>query len=52
MIVYRPNLSQSQRDLLLELVKQALSGLSFESPEFDSLYRLHVKLTDCKPYKC
>lgn len=45
---YRPNLTGDQRDLLLALVREQLAPLSIEHPQFDALYRLHVRLTDCK----
>ncbi len=46
---YRPNLTGSQRDLLLPMVEAALRETSgVNDPDFDPLYRLLLKLRDCK----
>lgn len=47
-VYYRPNLTKDQKDLLLSIIEAELSGLLFQSPEFDARYRLLVKLRDCR----
>ena len=45
---YRPNLTPEQRDLMLSLAHEALKGLSYEDAQFEPLYRLTLRLKDCK----
>ena len=46
---YRPNLTPEQRDELEALVKAAIDGSSgVDDPRFDLLYRVLLKLRDCK----
>jgi hypothetical protein len=49
--LYRPNLTADQRDQLLALVENDLNGVEWQDPRFDPLYRLVLKLRDCKPFK-
>jgi hypothetical protein len=46
---YRPNLTAEQRSLLLTLAEQALETTAgINDPAFDPLYRLLLRLRDCK----
>ena len=48
-IYYRPNLTSEQRDELEALVKTAIDeSCGVDDPRFDLLYRLLLKLRDCK----
>lgn len=46
---YRPNLTSEQRDLLLPMVEGAIDQTTgVNDPAFDPLYRLLLKLRDCR----
>lgn len=46
---YRPNLTADQRDKLSDLVEDQLHCMNWDDPKFEALYRLALKLKDCKP---
>lgn len=46
---YRPNLTAEQLEILVGLLKTELAGVQWNEPGFDALYRLVLKLQDCKP---
>lgn len=45
---YRPSLTAEQRAYLLSLLEGEIQQLTWDAPEFDPLYRLILKLKDCK----
>lgn len=49
MTVYkRPNLSPLQCSLVESLLKEHLSNLDFDNPDFDGAYQTYVKVRDAK----
>lgn len=48
----RPNLTESEYVLILQLAEMQVRSLIVGTPEFDIAYRLYIRLRDCKTINC